>query len=105
MKIDFTDLIDSVQIDPGQETNYDDKYLDNHDPEWNNVLNLIASHKSIKKVCFTRRSFGGIPKMKKQISEIKEYCESNGIQFQYLVTPARFYSEPKLHEWKKLLIG
>jgi len=103
MKIDFTDLIASVRIEPGQETNYDDKYLDTHDPNWNDVLSLITNHKSDKKVIFTRKSFVGIPKMKKQISEIKQYCESNGIQFQYLVTPSRFYSVSKQLEWKNFI--
>ncbi len=99
MKIDFVDLIESVRIEDGQEGNYDDKYIDNHVTGWKDIITLIKDHSSIKKVVFTRRTFIGIQQIKTRIFEIKDFCDSNGIQFTFLVTPARFYSSKKLSEW------
>jgi len=105
VKIDFVDLIESVLAESGQEDNVDDKYIDSRISSCNDIISLIDNHKTIRKVAFTRMSFGGIPNIKKRISEIQAFCESHGIQFQCLVTPARFYSEAKLLEWKKFLTG
>lgn len=100
MKIDFVDLIDSVQIEAGQEENYDDQYIDSRVTDWNNVIELIKKHPSIQEVVFTRRTFAGIHQIKTRILEIETFCQKNGIKFTFLVTPARFYSPAKLNEWK-----
>jgi G:T/U-mismatch repair DNA glycosylase len=98
-KIDFVDLITSVAIEEGNETNYNDAYIDSRVLEWRDILAELKRLKKLKKVCFTRKSFSDIPEMKKKIEEVKDYCDNNGIPFEYLTTPARFYREDKQQEW------
>jgi G:T/U-mismatch repair DNA glycosylase len=100
-KIDFTDLISSVTVEKGQEINYDDHYLDSRVREWTDIISIIDNLKSIKRVCFTRKSFSGIPRMKERILEIENYCKLKSIEFGYLVTPARFYSAEKQAVWNE----
>ena len=96
-KIDFIDLISSVNVD--EVSNYYDSYLDNKVSEWKEVIDEIRSLPNIKRVCFTRKSFADIPNIKMRIDEIKEYCNESKIDFQILTTPARFYSATKQEEW------
>ncbi|MEP7376536.1 MAG: hypothetical protein ABI675_24270 [Chitinophagaceae bacterium] len=97
LKIDFIDLISEVQVDEAE--NYDDAYIDNRVTEWRNVIAVLNRLSNLKKVCFTRKSFGDIPNMKVKIIEIKSYCEQRKIPFQSLATPARFYRQDKQIEW------
>lgn len=99
--IDFTDLIKEVLVDQGKEANYDDVYLDSRVAEWTDVMGQIKGLKKLRKVCFTRKSFYGIPNMKARIDEISAYCRESYIQFQCLTTPSRFYREDKQAEWTK----
>lgn len=98
-KIDFIDLIQEVSVEEGHETNYDDAYLDNKVLRWRDIISELQKLEKIKKVCFTRKSFSDIPEMRNKIQQIKTYCDSNQIKFQYLTTPARFYRKDKQDEW------
>jgi G:T/U-mismatch repair DNA glycosylase len=101
-KIDFIDLISEVKVD--EEINYDDSYIDNKVSEWRDIIGEIRKLKSIKRVCFTRKSFADIPHMKKRIEEIQKFCIDNNIDFQYLITPSRFYNLDKQSVWSQFLI-
>lgn len=101
-KIDFIDLISEVEVE--EETNYYDGYLDSRVLKWRDVISEIKKLKAIKRICFTRKSFSDIPKMKIRIDEIQKFCEQNKIAFQYLTTPARFYREDKQVEWTSFII-
>lgn len=96
-KIDFIDLIASVDVE--EESNYDDDYLDGKVQTWGNVIAEMEKLKNLKRVCFSRKTFAGIPKMKERIESIRSYCETWGIGFSYLTTPARFYNNEKQTEW------
>ena len=102
-KVDFIDLIRKINIQEGHEKDYFDEYLDSRmsEPgsEWNDVVALISGHNSLRKVCFTRKTFQGILNIENKINEIREFCENSGIGFQCLVTPARYHSEAKQREW------
>jgi hypothetical protein len=100
-KIDFIDLISEVVVD--EATNYEDQYLDSRVVKWRNVQAEIASLPQLKMVCFTRKSFSGIPKMRLQVEAIQEFCLQKGIAFNMLSTPSRFYSSQKETEWKSVL--
>lgn len=104
-KIDFTDLIEEVQVEEGKEANYYDGYIDDKITRWKNIIALIDTLPNLKRVCFTRKTFTDIPQMKKQISEIQNHCDKKGIFFQALITPARFYSEKKQTEWNNFLLN
>jgi G:T/U-mismatch repair DNA glycosylase len=104
-RIDFIDLISSVEIDDAEEKNYRDAYLDEKQIQWRDVITEIRHLKDLQKVCFTRKSFSDIPNMKIRINEIEDYCQKNGIHFQYLSTPARYYNEEKQKEWTKFLMN
>lgn len=98
-KIDFIDLISIIKVDIGEETNYDDKYIDRRVTEWRDVIDEIKKLKNLKRIAFSRKTTTDIPEMKKRIEAIAEYCNENKIPFHYLKTPARTYSESKQKIW------
>jgi G:T/U-mismatch repair DNA glycosylase len=100
-KIDFIDLIAEVEVE--EATNYEDQYLDNKVIKWRDVLAELARLPHLKQVCFTRKSFSGIPKMKSRVEGIQYYCAQKGIGFHLLSTPSRFFSSQKETEWKSVL--
>jgi G:T/U-mismatch repair DNA glycosylase len=102
-KIDFIDLILQIEVDNGQERNYMDNYIDSRVIEWRDVISEMEKLKFLKRVCFTRRTFSGIPNMQKRIEAIHAYCEINNILFKTMTTPSRYYSEDKQAEWTKFL--
>jgi G:T/U-mismatch repair DNA glycosylase len=104
-KIDFCDLIEEIEIDEGQETNYYDGYIDSKVTRWRSIVAKIDNLLKLKRVCFTRKTFADIPNMKKQIDAIQQHCIEKEISFQTLTTPARFYREDKQREWTSFLLG
>ena len=102
--IDFIDLIAEIEIEEGQETNYSDGYIDKKITQCCDVISEIEKLKFLKRVCFTRKTFSDIPKMKKQIEAIQAHCEKNRIYFKALTTPARFYNMEKQIEWTDFLL-
>lgn len=104
-KIDFIDLISEVEVEEGQEANYDDKYIDSKVIVWRNVISEIDRLTNLKRVCFTRKTFDGISNMEKQIDEIQKRCEKIGIYFKAIITPARYYSADRQAEWTNFLLN
>ena len=100
-KIGFVDLIETLEVDSGQEANYYDNYIDSKVKNWANVTDLILSLPSLKQVFFTRQTFAGIPKIKEQIDKIQLRCRENNIEFHCLPTPARFINQDKINQWKR----
>jgi G:T/U-mismatch repair DNA glycosylase len=100
-KIDLIDLIEEIEVEEGQEANYDDKYIDKKVRIWQNVISEMNKLPNLKCICFTRKTFSGIPNMKKQIAEIQAYCANRGLSFKALTTPARFYSLNKQAIWNE----
>ncbi len=99
--IDFIDLIAEIKIDEGQENNYADAFIDNKVTAWKEVIDIISSLPYLKRVCFTRKTLAGIPNMADKINKIQQYCVSNNIPFECLLTPSRFYSNQKQIEWNR----
>lgn len=100
-KIDFIDLIRELQVEAGHECNYNDDYIDGKVTEWFDVEAIISGLTSLRKVCFTRKSFGQVPNLKRKIGQIEQFCQERGIEFKYLTTPSRFYSQAKEEEWRE----
>lgn len=96
-RIDFIDLIKEVEVE--EVANYNDNYLDNRVSEWRDIISEIQKLRNLKRICLTRRTFGGIPNMKMKIDEIKSYCLEKQIPFLLLTTPSRFYNQSKQTEW------
>lgn len=99
--IDFIDLIDEIEIEPGNENNYADDFIDDKVIKWKDIVGVIKSNQNIREVYFTRKTFAGIPNIRKKIKEIENYCKLKGIRFSYLPTPARFENAKKLADWKE----
>jgi G:T/U-mismatch repair DNA glycosylase len=102
-KIDFIDLIKEVDVEQGQEANYDDTYIDPKVISWIEI-NELEKLKNLKRVCVTRKTFSGVPNIKKHVDEIEKYCKDKEIKFQKIVSPARFYSQSKQEEWTNFLL-
>jgi hypothetical protein len=98
-KIDFADLIDTLDVPEGEENNLDDTFIDTHASEWKDIITLIASLSNLKAVYFTRKTFNGIANAKKQITGIALYAQENKIRFCKLETPAKFFSPEKQQQW------
>jgi G:T/U-mismatch repair DNA glycosylase len=98
-KIDFTDMIETLEVPEGEENNLDDTFIDTHAKEWKNIPSLIASLSHLKAVYFTRKTFNGIANAKKQIAITAQYCQENNIRFCKLETPAKFFSPEKQQQW------
>jgi len=103
-RIDFTDLIAVVKHDSVM-PNYSDNYLEEQELEWNKTENLLESLKNIKLVLFTRKTFGGVPKLRERFFSIHGECQRLNISSKFVITPARSYSNVKLTEWKNALFN
>jgi len=101
--VDFIDLITKVDVEEGQEHNVDDIYIDGRVTEWADVIGTIQHLKYLKRVCLTRKTFTSIPNMRIKIAEVELYCVGNGISYEALNTPARYYSQAKQDQWTKFL--
>lgn len=102
-KIGFADIIQEIDVDSGNETNYADDFIDSKVTKWIDFEEFLKKHDSLKKVFFTRKTFNDVPKMKEQIDLIKEICSKHGVCFACLPTPARFSNEKKLDEWISII--
>lgn len=101
-KIGFLDIIQEVEMESGNETNYADSFIDRRVTKWTDFEVFINKYSAIKKVYFTRKTFSGIPNMEERIGLIKKICQSRNIGFFILPTPARFENQEKLNEWKEM---
>lgn len=100
--IELSDLILSVELNEEDICSYgDDKLTNVILYNTDNIIKSLAKGKT-KEVYFTRKTFyKSVENIKKEIYKIKEYCEQNSIKFRFLPTPARFYNEKKLEEWRE----
>lgn len=98
-KIDFADIIETLNVPEGEENNLDDTFIDNHAFEWKNINLLIDSLPHIKAVYFTRKTFNGISNAKQQIMQIAKYCNQKNIRFCKLETPAKYFDDTKQKQW------
>ncbi len=104
-KISFIDLFQEINVEENIKMNFSDTFLESkiNSCKWTDIIFTIKNNPLINKVCFTRKSFSGIPEIKNSIQLVENYCNKNNIKFEYLVTPARFYSENKLNLWKTFI--
>jgi G:T/U-mismatch repair DNA glycosylase len=104
-RIDFIDLISEVRVEEGQETNYDDDYIDSRVPEtgWRDVVGEIKKLHSLKRACFTRRTLSDIPQMRKRIELIQSCCQERGVHFQFVTTPGRPLRKDRPNEWSEFI--
>lgn len=103
-KIDFIDLFAQVIVEDGQEDNFKDHYIDQRVTEWRDVILEIKKLPNLKKVCLTRKSFSDTPNIKSKVIEIQDFCQNEGIYFEALSTPARFYNKDKQDEWTNFIL-
>jgi G:T/U-mismatch repair DNA glycosylase len=104
-KVDFIDLIAEVEVEDEQVKNYYDRYLDKRENIlWREILPEIKKLKSLKRVCFTRKTISDIPNMLRRIEIIEDYCKEHRISFKALSTPARYYRDDKQTEWTNFLL-
>lgn len=103
-KIDFADLIDSIDVPEGEEANVDDNFIDTHVNQWKDIIGLINMLPNLNAVYFTRKTFNGIVNMKVQIMQVANYCKQKNIRFCKLETPARFHSPEKQQQWVDTIV-
>jgi G:T/U-mismatch repair DNA glycosylase len=101
--IDFIDLVESIEVNKGQEGTRSDAYIDSKIRLWTDVVSAIDRLPELKRACFTRKTFSKITKIKSRIEAVSEYLKTRSIKFEYVVSPARYYSVDKQSEWTKFL--
>lgn len=104
-RIDFADVIHSVDVPVGQHANFLDTYIDDKVQQWKDIITLINQLSKLAAVYFTRKTFGGIPNIQNEISNIKSHCTNNNIKFCLLETPARFYNAGKQQQWIDTIVN
>jgi hypothetical protein len=80
-KVDFADIIHSVNVPLGSEENVLDTYIDSRIHQPKNIIHLIEGLTKLKAVYFTRKTFTRVPNILNQIIEIRNHCHQNGIRF------------------------
>lgn len=103
-KIDFADLIFSVDIPDGEPLNADESFIDGHVEEWNDCSRLIDSLPALKAVYFTRKTFNGIPNTRRQVNGMADLCRRKNIRMCKLDTPSKFFSVEKQQQWVDTII-
>jgi G:T/U-mismatch repair DNA glycosylase len=110
-KIDFIDLISVVNAADGRAHIRDDSEIDQNVAEWRDVIAEIDKLKCLKRIGFTRSTFGGIPNIKRRLEEIDRHLKgaNSSIKLEYLITPVgtgRAAGPEKQKEvWKKFLLS
>jgi hypothetical protein len=104
-KVDFTDLIESVNVPVGQQANVLDSYIDGLVHQWKDVVTLISSLPKLKAVYFTRKTFARIPNITARIITIQNHCVQRNIRFCVLETPARYANVTKQQQWIDTIIN
>lgn len=104
-RLDFADLILSVNVPAGQQANYEDSYIDDKVVAWKNIVALLLVLQNLKAVYFTRKTFGDIPNIAAAIDVIRSHCNQNNIRFCLLETPARFANAAKQQQWIDTIIN
>lgn len=99
--VDFLDLISEVDV--AETANYRDDYLDDKITRWREVIAELDRLPCLRKVCFTRKTFSGIPNIRKKFEEIRVYCDSRKIELIVLPTPTRGYTVEKQTIWTSLI--
>lgn len=102
-KVDFIDLIKSVDVEVGQELNFDDNYIDERVNEWNDIEELIKNLPSLSKVIFTRSTFNGIPNIFEKVNDLELLCLNNKINFIRIISPARFWRQDRQLLWNNFI--
>ncbi|MDR1419772.1 MAG: hypothetical protein LBI86_05320 [Treponema sp.] len=102
-RVDFIDLVSEVDVD--NPADYDDRYIDGRVVTWNDVIGKIGKLPRLGKVCLSRKTFGGIPNMKRRIDAVRKYCGERGVLFSLLTSPARIYSAEKQAQWSAFFGG
>lgn len=104
--IALMDLIYQINVPSSQSTNYADAYIDKYVSKWNcKKLIYVINKYPIKHIFFTRKTFTGIPNMKKKINQLEKLFNRKKIIFSKLPTPARYAGIKKQEEWNKVING
>ncbi|MES2726507.1 MAG: hypothetical protein V4643_05355 [Bacteroidota bacterium] len=98
-KVDFADIIESLEVPEGEENNLDDVFIDQHAHEWKDIISLINQLSHLKAVYFTRKTFVGITNAKAQIVQIANHCKEKNLRFCKLETPAKYFDNIKQQQW------
>lgn len=98
-KVDFADIIHSLDVPEGKEADVDDTFIDSHVQQWKDINALIDTLPNLKAVYFTRKTFNGIANMRVQVNIIAKHCKGKRLRFCKLETPSRFYSPEKQQQW------
>lgn len=98
-KIDFVDVIETLEVEDGEEEIMEDDFIDTTAHSFTDLISVVQNLPNLKAVYFTRKTFNGIPNIKTQVSILAKHCLQNNIRMCKLDTPARHFSVEKQQQW------
>lgn len=104
-RIDFADIIHSVDVPENQANNFDDGYIDGQVHQWKNIVELINALPSLRAVYITRITFNDVPNIHEQFQAIQTHCLLRQIRFGFLKSPSRFANAAKQQQWIDVIIN
>lgn len=102
-KIDFLDLIETVEWDADEDNLPDEDELAAAVLTYTKVDYWIQHLPKLKAVYFTRKTFNGLPNLKTHVQNLNGLAAAKGIRFCKLDTPARHFSKEKQQQWKNTI--
>jgi len=103
--IDFLDLISEIEVNPGEESNYSDDFIDSKIKSWTPVEEFLLRMPKLKCIYFTRKTFSGIKNIRLRLKSIQEFCTQRNIELTFLPTPARIYTPVKQNYWNSAFLS
>lgn len=103
-KVDFMDVIHSIEVEEGDDTNAEDGFIDSSVHEWTDLESVVNSLPKLKAVYFTRKTFNSIPNVRTQVVSLAKFCAEKNIRFCKLDTPAKYFDAGKQKQWKDTIV-
>jgi G:T/U-mismatch repair DNA glycosylase len=98
-KIDFTDVIATLEVEDGEEEIMEEDFVDISAKTFFDLVEKVDALPKLKAVYFTRKTFNGMPNIKAEILKLAQHCQSKQVRLCKLDTPARHFSDEKQQQW------
>ncbi|MFN3445730.1 MAG: hypothetical protein ACK44D_08320 [Bacteroidia bacterium] len=103
-KIDFMDVISTLDVEDGEEEIMEEEFVDLSAQTFFDLVAVIDGLPKLKAVYFTRKTFNGIPNIKSEVMKLAKHCQSKQIRMCKLDTPARHFSDEKQQQWMDTIV-
>ena len=101
--IDFIDIISEVEVERGQECNRNDSYINSRVTEWRDVIKELSPLRTVKRLCFTRKTFNkSVREIEQRVVQLKNHFDN---RFRLMASPAWYPAPNEQTMWTEFLQG